>query len=298
MSQRHAALGVVGIGMALRNAVQQAGGWYARPAGSLITSQPSTSFAAASVMLSPTQSMSSMRPTSLGFDPWSFFDYRKFVYPDVYDTNEALLCNRYKTHGSVIDRYVPPKPFTHWNPLLDPELDRRTKYFNFRLYTSFICYRSLWGFSKPELQARILAAYKSVHLALATGDMRYAEPYVTENMLMRLNGEVSKRGRAARVEWRMASEPDPRDIRLVSGSVVHNPLKQGRLHFVQWTARIPSRQVVAVYDARGNLLAGDPEKELEVVDYWVFERPVLKALVAPRPGPQGADWRLLERLQC
>ncbi|GIL69713.1 hypothetical protein Vretimale_10185 [Volvox reticuliferus] len=295
MSQLHTALGVVGIGLTLRNAFQQAGGWYSRPLGSLITAQPSTSFAAACA-LSQTRSLA--RPANtVGFDPWSFFDYRKFIYPDVYDPNEALLCNRYKTHGSVVEQYVPPKPFSHWNPLLDPELDRRTKYFNFRLYTSFVCYRSLWGFSKSDLQTRILTAYKSVNMALASGDMRYAEPYVTESMLLRLTGEVSRRGRAARVEWRIVSEPQPQDIQLVSGAVVQNPLKQGRLHFVQWTARVPSRQVVAVYDARGNLIAGDPNKELDVVDYWVFERPIIKALMVPRPGPQGADWRLLDRLQ-
>jgi hypothetical protein len=45
-----------------------------------------------------------------------------------------------------------------------------------RLHTSFVCYRSVWGYNKPYLQARILAAYKAVNLALATGDMRYAEP--------------------------------------------------------------------------------------------------------------------------
>lgn len=81
--------------------------------------------------------------------------------------------------------------------------------------------------------------------------------FVTESMLQRLTGEISRRGRAVRVEWRMVSEPEPRDIKLVAGSVVHNPLKQGRLHFVQWTAQISSRQVVAVYDARGNLIAGE-----------------------------------------
>lgn len=35
--------------------------------------------------------------------------------------------------------------------------------------------------------------------------------------------------------------------------------RQGKLHFAQWTARIPSRQVVAVYDNRGKLLAGEPQ---------------------------------------
>lgn len=47
----------------------------------------------------------------------------------------------------------------------------------------------------------------------------------------------------------------------------------------------------------GTCFAGDPDKELEVVDHWVFERPILKAWIAPRPGPSGAEWRLVERLQ-
>lgn len=39
-----------------------------------------------------------MKVSTVGgrFDPWAFFDYRKTVYPDVYDPNEALLCSRYK----------------------------------------------------------------------------------------------------------------------------------------------------------------------------------------------------------
>ncbi len=43
-----------------------------------------------------------MKVSTVGgrFDPWSFFDYRKTIYPDVYDPNEALLCTRYKVrHG-------------------------------------------------------------------------------------------------------------------------------------------------------------------------------------------------------
>lgn len=43
-------------------------------------------------------------------------------------------------------------------------------------------------------------------------------------------------------------------------------------------------------------LAGDPHKAIDVEDYWVFERPILKAWIVPRPGPQDATWRLVERL--
>ncbi|KXZ54004.1 hypothetical protein GPECTOR_5g115 [Gonium pectorale] len=224
------------------------------------------------------------------------FDYRKFVYPDLYDPNESLLCNRYKSHGVVIERYQQPQPLKHWNVLADPELERRMKHFYQRLSTSVLCRRSVWGYSKPALQTRILDAYRNVNQALASGNLKLAEPFVSEQMLPRLAGEVSRRGRVA-VKWEMVDpQPQPGDVQLVLGGVVQNPLKQGRLHFVQWTARIASRQRVAVYDSKGSVIAGDPDKVLDVVDYWVFERPILKALAVPRPGPQGADWRLVERL--
>ena len=34
----------------------------------------------------------------------------------------------------------------------------------------------------------------------------------------------------------------------------------------------------------------------QVVDYWVFERPVFKSWFIPKPGPRGATWRLVARL--
>ncbi|GFR46694.1 hypothetical protein Agub_g8313 [Astrephomene gubernaculifera] len=298
MAQRQAAQGIAGVAAALRTIAQQTGTWGARPLGSLITSQPSTSFAAAfqCEQVSPCRGMARGSPFT-GFNPGSWFDYRKIVYPDVYDANESLLCDRYKTHGTVVERFQPPQPYTNWNPLLDPELERRVKYWHTWFWTSLVCYRSLWAYRKPQLQQRMLDAYKNVNAALATGDLSLAEPYVSEPMLQRLGGEIARRGRSTRVEWRLVGEPDPKDITFVHGAVVGNPMKQGRLSFVQWTARIPSKQVVAVYDARGRLLAGDPNKELDVVDYWVFERPILKAWVIPRPGPQGATWRLVDRLQ-
>lgn len=103
------------------------------------------------------------------------------------------------------------------------------------------------------------------------------------------------------------------------------------LHFVQWTLAIQSEQSFAVYDKakrqlEPRLVAGDPSKIVkvgggwrlckwvfavlipvstatispctqQVVDYWVFERPVLKSWFVPKPGPKRADWRLVARLQ-
>ncbi len=51
--------------------------------------------------------------------------------------------------------------------------------------------------------------------------------YVTEQIGLRLAGEVSRRGRAS-VIWRLVREPKPSDIELVHGAIVKNPLKQVR----------------------------------------------------------------------
>lgn len=56
---------------------------------------------------------------------------------------------------------------------------------------------------------------------------------------------------------------------------------------MQLTLRILSKQKFAAYDKRGKLVAGDPDKELLVEDYWVFEKPLLKT---------EAKWRLCGRL--
>ncbi|KAG2489737.1 hypothetical protein HYH03_011844 [Edaphochlamys debaryana] len=310
MSARQASGLAAGVAAALRCCGPQsqtaAHAWLLRPAGSLLNATPSTSTpvgsappaAALANPVGAVRGMAGGNPMG-GFDPWSWFDYRKTIYPDVYDAQEGLLCRTYKAHGSVAERYEPPQPFTDWNLLADPELERKTKYWNKRLYTAFVLHRSVWKYSKSALQAKIADAYRSVNTALATGDLSLAEPFVSEQMLQRLGGEVARRGRN-RVEWRLVGDgPDAAkgDVQLVHGSIVPNPMKQGKLHFAQWTARIASKQVVAVYDARGKLLAGDPHKELDVVDYWVFERPILKAAIVPRPGPMGAEWKLIDRLQ-
>lgn len=54
------------------------------------------------------------------------------VYPEVYDANEAHMWARYKSHGGLAERYTPPGPLTSANPLADPELEARIKYWSKR----------------------------------------------------------------------------------------------------------------------------------------------------------------------
>jgi hypothetical protein len=75
-----------------------------------------------------------------------------------------------------------------------------------------------------------------------------------------------------------------------------------KFSFVQLTLRIPSRQRFAAYTRRGGeryeLVAGDPEEVLDVMDTWVIERKLWDARGSKqRLNPQGARWRLAARLQ-
>lgn len=58
--------------------------------------------------------------------------------------------------------------------------------------------------------------------------------------------------------------------------------------FAQLTVRIPSQQRFAAYDRQGRLVAGDPERAIEVEDFWVFEHSLKKS-----PANR---WRLAGRL--
>ncbi len=49
-------------------------------------------------------------------------------------------------------------------------------------------------------------------------------------------------------------------------------LQDDKSAFSQFTVRIHSRQIYAAYDARGRVVAGDPDATLPVTDLWVFER--------------------------
>ncbi len=94
---------------------------------------------------------------------------------------------------------------------------------------------------------------------------------------------------------------------------------------MQWTVEIASEQSFAVYErvkGKGTavatkLVAGDPDKAIkasalelphslslsnapslwQVVDHWVFERPIFKSWIIPKPGPRGAEWRLVARIK-
>jgi len=76
----------------------------------------------------------------------------------------------------------------------------------------------------------------------------------------------------------------------VTTSVVmwrHISVHQTAYEFAQITCRFDTKQSLAVYNAKGEIVAGNKEPT-KVVDYWVFERSLKKDNVTP--------WRLCGRI--
>lgn len=72
--------------------------------------------------------------------------------------------------------------------------------------------------------------------------------------------------------------------------------QQSKISFVQFTMRIRTQQRFAAFSRQGVLLAGDPERELDVVDYWVFERRVHDNIQGQQMDVKDGAWRLAGRL--
>lgn len=55
-----------------------------------------------------------------------------------------------------------------------------------------------------------------------------------------------------------------------------NDLQDDKSAWVQLTVRIPSEQSFAAYNSKRSLVAGSPDKAIQVEDTWVFERALKK----------------------
>lgn len=100
--------------------------------------------------------------------------------------------------------------------------------------------------------------------------------------------EVKQRqkGGWARIDWKLlAFEEGTPDT--LQGRLVQADPSNSSVGFAQMTVRFKSKQTYAAYDARGRLVAGDPEEVLNVEDIWVFEH----GLKLPN-----SRWRLAARL--
>ncbi|KAG1679693.1 hypothetical protein FOA52_006212 [Chlamydomonas sp. UWO 241] len=242
----------------------------------------------------------------------------RLMHPDVYDNQERQAADMYKFHGKVMDPYYRNNPFKTWNLSANnkegwDELERRCRYFYNRFWTYRVCYQSLWGFSPKALKAHVAEVYVRINTAIAQGhkgrhELDCIKELVSPVLMDQLRADAVRLQQAGRiVTWRMIKEPSASDVRIVNGflaKAVTSGQLRATLHFVQWTVEVTSEQTFAVHEkppARSSgaprLIAGDLDAPVRVVDHWVFERPVLKSMVVPKPGPARADWKLVARLR-
>mmetsp|Transcript_6206 Transcript_6206/g.13533 ORF Transcript_6206/g.13533 Transcript_6206/m.13533 type:complete len:322 (-) Transcript_6206:644-1609(-) len=259
----------------------------------------------------PLSSQNPLSPTSIQ----EVFNIPKLLHPDIYDVNENRFCSIYKTHGKVMDPYYKRFPLKSWNLWANDhegfdELERRARFMFNRWWALRVCFQSVYGFRPKALKLKAIDMYKQINdaIAQASRSARALEDIrnlVVPTLYDQLKGEAQRMRAAGReVEWKLVKEPSLSDVELVNGymaKAVENAEVPIKLRFVQWTVAITSEQSFAVYEkvpksGARRLVAGDPNQVLKVVDHWVLERPIFKAWVIPRTGPQGAAWRLLARL--
>ncbi|CAM6082832.1 unnamed protein product [Calypogeia fissa] len=142
------------------------------------------------------------------------------------------------------------------------------------------------GYSQQRFYQEASDLYKQINVALAEGERTALRQLVTDNVFSIMKNELKHRENSwAKVKWEMVGPINK--IRTLQGRLIGVDKNNQDNAFVQLTLRILSKQKFAAYDKNGKLVAGDPDKELLVEDYWVFEKPLLLT---------EAKWRLCGRL--
>ncbi|GAB4816777.1 hypothetical protein N2152v2_003823 [Parachlorella kessleri] len=158
------------------------------------------------------------------------------------------------------------------------------------VFTIAKCKRNIPQWTLPAFKEEVLDLYQKINKQLAEGDRTELRHLVTPTVFSDMKRQLKQRedGGWARVEWGMSHVPTIKECQVVQGRVIALDPKDDSTGFVQLTVKFPSKQRFAAYDRRGRLVAGDLEKEVAVVDHWVFEHPLRKQT--------SNRWRLAARL--
>ncbi len=110
------------------------------------------------------------------------------------------------------------------------------------------------GFDADDVFRRVVSAYGS-------GRLQSVSRLLTSSLFERLNGELSERRQLGHVLYSNLVQVDK-----IAALPPADP--SGR----QLEIRFGFRMIVALRDAEGCLLAGDPERPLAFAEIWTFER--------------------------
>jgi large subunit ribosomal protein L45 len=141
-----------------------------------------------------------------------------------------------------------------------------------------------------SFKAEACELYSAVCAGIAAGDPNALRHKTTDSLLQDIKREHKQRlaGGWARVEWSLTALEE---CAVVHGRLVAPNPKDTTIAWAQLTVALRSTQRFAAYDARGNLVAGDPGKDVRVQDYWVMERSLLPNT------PEGLKrWRAAARI--
>mmetsp|Transcript_22481 Transcript_22481/g.37580 ORF Transcript_22481/g.37580 Transcript_22481/m.37580 type:complete len:330 (+) Transcript_22481:114-1103(+) len=154
------------------------------------------------------------------------------------------------------------------------------------MYCMAKCTKHIKGFSRKQLKESAGALYEEINKLQASGSQSQLRQNVTEVIYSQLKREMKQRevGGWAKVDWHLVElkQMDVAQARLVAPN--QTDLENA---FVQFTMHFQSQQRFAAYNAKGELVAGDPERLINVEDYWVLERSLSQA---------NARWRLAGRI--
>lgn len=165
-----------------------------------------------------------------------------------------------------------------------------------RLRPYQVCFFSLTGFTQKKLKLEAIEMYKNINDAIADPQKLWdVKRFISPTLYGQIEGQTKRLATSHKIQWQMVKEPSLSDVKLVDG-MVGRPSPQSKLAFVQWTVEIKSEQIFAVISKQTDkVVSGDLTKVIQVVDYWVLERPIFLGMF-PRVGPKGSRWTLVDQL--
>eukprot|EP01025_Chloroclados_australasicus_P047075 TRINITY_DN5224_c0_g2_i3.p1 TRINITY_DN5224_c0_g2~~TRINITY_DN5224_c0_g2_i3.p1 ORF type:complete len:324 (+),score=26.35 TRINITY_DN5224_c0_g2_i3:46-972(+) len=154
-----------------------------------------------------------------------------------------------------------------------------------------MCGRQIKDFDQQSFRLEVVNNYEKINRSLAQGNLKQLSGLVTPDVYENMQSEINfrKKGGWDRIEWGLSSEPDARkDIIIKSATIIGQDQFNMNQNWIQIVLEIKTKQKFAVYNVKQELILGNPEESINVVDYWVFERHF-------KVNPQHY-WRLAARL--
>ncbi|VVB15269.1 unnamed protein product [Arabis nemorensis] len=191
--------------------------------------------------------------------------------------------------GFVYEAYALQEKISIWRRCFTKSGWQRTKEDFIRELRSAYAIAKLrkTGYSKNSFYIEALELYKEINILMANGDKKTIRKNVTERMYSALKNEIKQREAIwDRVHWEMI-EPVIK-IRTLQARLIGIDRTDLKKAFIQLTLEFLTKQKFEAYDSKGNVVAGDKNKEVLVRDIWVFEKSLFHT---------GAYWRLCGRIK-